>query len=51
MTQHRTIQKRGYCTPAGYRRIDQVLNELCEPETGTLQERRNARRVWHKRTC
>ena len=49
MTQHRTIQERGYCTSAGYRRIDRVLNQFCELENGALQERREAWKMCHER--
>ena len=39
---HRTFQERGYCSRAGYARIDEVLGELCRLGNAALQERRDA---------
>ena len=39
---HETIQERGYCSRAGYSRLDQVLGQLCELGNAGLQERRDA---------
>ena len=39
---HRTFQERGYCTRAGYRRLDEVLGQLCYLGNAALQERRDA---------
>lgn len=38
----RTYQHRGYCTRAGYARLDEVLRMLCALGNAALQERRDA---------
>ena len=46
---HRTYQERGYCTRAGYDRLDEVLGQLCDLGNAALQERRDAWRIARKR--
>ena len=46
---HRTYQERGYCTRAGYARLDEVLGQLCDLGNAALQERRDAWRIARKR--
>ena len=35
---HRTYQERGYCTRAGYARLDEVLGQLCDLGNAALQD-------------
>ena len=35
---HRTYQDRGYCTRAGYARLDEVLGQLCDLGNAALQD-------------
>ena len=39
-----TFQERGYCSPAGYDRIDAMLRDLCRLYNAALEERREAYR-------
>ena len=39
---HITFQERGYCTRAGYSRLDTSLGQLCDLGNAALQERRDA---------
>ena len=49
MTNHQTVQTRGYCTKRGYRLLDQRLAQLCELGNAALQERRDAWKFSRKR--
>ena len=46
---HKTIQLRGYCTRAGYRQLQEVLEQLCGLGNAALQERRDAWKMARKR--
>ena len=45
---HRTFQKRAYCTPAGYRRFDEVLSHVRTLGNVALQERHDAWKLVRK---
>ena len=46
---HRTFQQRGYCSKAGYARLDAALALLCQLGNAALQERRDAWKRSRKR--